>query len=80
MHKMTLTKEEVAIAGEMGSTLTEFARQKRRRELEQIEYEKWLQTPAGIKHMEAKLKKREEELKKQRQRAKAYRARKKAEG
>ena len=74
-NTIVLTREEVEAAKMFGFTLHEYAKLKAEAQRIEREYFEWLQTPAGIAHMERELRK----LNRWRQNSRAYRARKRAE-
>ena len=71
-----VTREEIEIAKDLGLTLVEYARGKAQLLKAQAEYEAWLQTPAGAKHMVKLEAERQRKLKRDREYSRAYRARK----
>ena len=75
-----LTRDEMEIAEALGMTLHEYARGKAQALKVQAEYEAWLQTPAGAKHMVKLEAQRQCKLKRDREYSRAYRARKALEG
>jgi len=74
-HTIVLSREEVEAAKMFGFTLPEYAKLKVEAERIKKEYFEWLQTPAGIAHMERQLRK----LNRWQRNSRAYRARKRAE-
>ena len=74
-YTIVLTREEVEAAKMFGLTLHEYAKLKAEAQRIEREYFEWLQTPAGIAHMEKELRK----LNRWRRNSRAYRARKRAE-
>jgi len=74
-HTIVLSREEVEAAKMFGFTLHEYAKLKAEAQRIEKEYFEWLQTPAGIAHMERQLRK----LNRWRRNSRAYRARKRAE-
>jgi len=74
-----LSREEVQMAKDLGLTLQEYARGKRKLMEQKAEYEAWLQTPAGIAYMAKRDEAHQRRLIKQREYSRAYRARKKAQ-
>lgn len=74
-HTIILTREEVEAAKMFGFTLHEYAKLKAEAQRIEREYFEWLQTPAGIAHMERELRK----LNRWRRNSRVYRARKRAE-
>jgi hypothetical protein len=75
-NTIRVTREEIEIAEELGLTIQEYARGKARLLKAQAEYEAWLQTPAGAKHMVKLEAERQRKLKRDREYSRAYRARK----
>ena len=71
-----VTREEIEIAKDLGMTIVEYARGKAQLLKAQAEYEAWLQTPAGAKHMVKLEAQRQRKLKHDREYSRAYRARK----
>ena len=71
-----VTREEIEIAEALGLTIQEYARGKAKLLKAQAEYEAWLQTPAGAKHMVKLEAQRQRRLKRDREYSRAYRARK----
>jgi len=71
-----VTREEMEIAEALGLTIQEYARGKAKLLKAQAEYEAWLQTPAGAKHMIKLEAQRQRKLKRDREYSRAYRARK----
>ena len=78
-NTIRVTREEIEIAEELGLTIQEYARGKAKLMKAQAEYEAWLQTPAGAKHMVKLEAQRQRRLKRDREYSRAYRARKQAE-
>jgi len=78
-NTIRVTREEVEIAEALGMTIQEYARGKAKLMKAQAEYEAWLQTPAGAKHMVKLEAQRQRKLKHDREYSRAYRARKNAE-
>ena len=78
-NTIRVTREEIEIAEELGLTIQEYARGKAQLLKAQAEYEAWLQTPAGAKHMVKLEAQRQRRLKRDREYSRAYRARKHAE-
>ena len=74
-NTIVLTREEVEAAKMFGFTLHEYAKLKAEAQRIEREYFEWLQTPAGIAHMERELRK----LNRWRRNSRAYHARKRAE-
>ena len=74
-NTIVLTREEVEAAKMFGFTLHEYAKLKAEAQRIEREYFEWLQTPAGIAHIERELRK----LNRWRRNSRAYRARKRAE-
>jgi hypothetical protein len=74
-----VTREEIEIAEALGMTIQEYARGKAQVLKAQAEYEAWLQTPEGAKHMVKLEAQRQRRLKRDREYSRAYRARKQAE-
>lgn len=75
-NTIRVTREEIEIAEELGLTIQEYARGKAKLLKAQAEYEAWLQTPAGAKHMVKLEAERQRKLKRDREYSRAYRARK----
>ena len=75
-NTIRVTREEIEIAEELGLTIVEYARGKAQLLKAQAEYEAWLQTPAGAKHMVKLEAQRQRRLKRDREYSRAYRARK----
>ena len=75
-NTILLTREEIEIAKDLGLTIVEYARGKAQLLKAQAEYEAWLQTPAGAKHMVKLEAQRQRRLKRDREYSRAYRARK----
>ena len=75
-NTIRVTREEIEIAEELGLTIVEYARGKAKLLKAQAEYEAWLQTPAGAKHMVKLEAQRQRRLKRDREYSRAYRARK----
>ena len=71
-----VTREEIEMAKDLGLTLVEYARGKAQLLKAQAEYEAWLQTPAGAKHMVKLEAERQRKLKRDREYSRVYRARK----
>jgi len=71
-----VTREEIEMAEALGLTIQEYARNKAKLLKAQAEYEAWLQTPAGAKHMVKLEAQRQRKLKRDREYSRAYRARK----
>ena len=78
-NTIRVTREEIEIAEALGMTIVEYARLKAQLLKEKAEYEAWLQTPAGAKHMVKLEAQRQRKLKRDREYSRAYRARKNAE-
>ena len=78
-NTIRVTREEIEIAESLGLTIVEYARGKAQVLKAQAEYEAWLQTPAGAKHMVKLEAQRQRKLKRDREYSRAYRARKHAE-
>ena len=78
-NTIRVTREEIEIAEALGMTIVEYARLKSQLLKEKAEYEAWLQTPAGAKHMVKLEAQRQRKLKRDREYSRAYRARKHAE-
>ena len=78
-NTIRVTREEIEMAEALGMTIQEYARGKARLLKAQAEYEAWLQTPAGAKHMVKLEAQRQRKLKRDREYSRAYRARKHAE-
>ena len=74
-----LSRDEIEMAKAFGMTPHEYAREKAHIMKAQAEYEAWLQTPAGAKHMVKLEAQRQRKLKRNREYMRAYRARKHAE-
>jgi hypothetical protein len=74
-----LTRYEVELAEMLEIPLPIYAREKAKLLKAQAEYEEWLQTPAGAKHMVKLEAQRQRRLKRDREYSRAYRARKQAE-
>jgi hypothetical protein len=74
-NTIVLTREEVETAKMFGFTLHEYAKFKVEAQRIEREYFEWLQTPAGVAHMERQFRK----LNRWRRNSRAYRARKRAE-
>lgn len=75
-NTIRVTREEIEIAESLGLTIQEYARGKAQLLKAQVEYEAWLQTPAGAKHMVKLEAERQRKLKRDREYSRAYRARK----
>jgi hypothetical protein len=75
-NTIRVTREEIEIAEALGMTIQEYARGKAKLMKAQAEYEAWLQTPAGAKHMVKLEAQRQRRLKRDREYSRAYRARK----
>jgi hypothetical protein len=75
-NTIRVTREEIEIAEALGLTIQEYARGKAKLLKAQAEYEAWLQTPAGAKHMVKLEAQRQRKLKHDREYSRAYRARK----
>jgi hypothetical protein len=77
-NTIRVTREEIEIemAKDLGLTIQEYARGKAQLLKAQAEYEAWLQTPAGAKHMVKLEAERQRKLKRDREYSRAYRARK----
>jgi hypothetical protein len=75
-NTIRVTREEIEIAEALGLTIQEYARGKAQLLKAQAEYEAWLQTPAGAKHMAKLEAQRQRRLKRDREYSRAYRARK----
>jgi hypothetical protein len=71
-----LSRDEIEMAEAFGMTPHEYAREKAKIMKAQAEYEAWLQTPAGAKHMVKLEAQRQRKLKRDREYSRAYRARK----
>ena len=78
-NTIRVTREEIEIAEALGMTIVEYVRLKAQLLKEKAEYEAWLQTPAGAKHMVKLEAQRQRKLKRDREYSRAYRARKQAE-
>ena len=78
-NTIRVTREEIEIAEALGMTIVEYVRLKAQLLKEKAEYEAWLQTPAGAKHMVKLEAQRQRKLKRDREYSRAYRARKHAE-
>ena len=78
-NTIRVTREEIEMAEALGMTIVEYAKTKAKLMKEQAEYEAWLQTPAGAKHMVKLEAQRQRKLKRDREYSRAYRARKHAE-
>ena len=78
-NTIRVTREEIEIAEALGMTIVEYVRLKAQLLKEKAEYEAWLQTPAGAKHMVKLEAQRQRKLKRDREYSRAYRARKNAE-
>jgi hypothetical protein len=74
-----LSREEIQIAEDLGLTLLEYARGKRKLMEQKAEYEAWLQTPAGVAYMAKRDEAHQRRLVKRREYSRAYRARKRAQ-
>ena len=74
-----VTREEIEMAKDLGLTIQEYARGKAKLMKAQAEYEAWLQTPEGAKHMVKLEAERQRKLKRDREYSRAYRARTHAE-
>jgi hypothetical protein len=74
-----VTRYEIETAEALGMTIVEYVRLKAKLMKEKAEYEAWLQTPAGAKHMVKLEAQRQRKLKRDREYSRAYRARKNAE-
>ena len=79
MNRIHLSAEEVEMANMMGVPLLEYGKQKARLQQELKEYEAWLQTPAGVTHMEKLQRRREKRLAYLREYNRKYRAKKREE-
>ena len=75
-NTIRVTREEIEIAESLGLTIVEYARGKAKLMKAQAEYEAWLQTPAGAKHMVKLEAQHQRRLKRDREYSRAYRARK----
>jgi hypothetical protein len=75
-NTIRVTREEIEMAKDLGLTIQEYARGKAQLLKAQAEYEAWLQTPAGAKHMVKLEAERQRKLKRDREYSRAYRARK----
>ena len=78
-NTIRVTREEIEMAEALGMTIVEYARGKAKLMKAQAEYEAWLQTPEGAKHMVKLEAARQRKLKRDREYSRAYRARKHAE-
>ena len=79
VNTIRVTREEIEIAKDLGLTIAEYARGKAKLMKALAEYEAWLQTPGGAKHMVRLEAQRQRKLKRDREYSRAYRARKQAE-
>lgn len=78
-NKIKIEAWEIELCKDAGIPILVYARNKRERELERIEYEKWLQTPAGAVYMAKRRAAYEKKLARDRASAKARRAKRKVE-
>ena len=79
MSVIRLSAEEVEMANLMGIPLIEYGKHKAQLQRELKEYEAWLQTPAGVIHMEKLQRRREKRLAQMRAYSRIYRAKKREE-